>query len=117
MANEYQILKDAADEEELKQKLIAQAKKERAERLAAEAKKKASLPIIKHYYDVKVECMLPATLTYRILAEDPQQAAELIKGKHPNSVQHKLVGRKELVLRVYDASSSMMRFMKKLIGH
>ncbi len=70
----------------------------------------------KRYYDVKVECMLPATLTYRILAEDPQQASELIKGKSPNSVQHKLSGRKELSLKVYDAGSSMMRFMRKLFG-
>lgn len=75
-------------------------------------------PVVKpkFYYDVKVECMLPATLTYRVLAEDPSQAAELIKGKSPNSVQHKLIGRKELVLRVYDASSTMMRLMKKLLG-
>jgi len=74
-------------------------------------------PKPKYYYDVKVECMLPATITYKVLAEDPQQAAELIRGKQPNQVQHKLVGRKELVLRVYDASSSMMRFMKKLMGN
>lgn len=73
-------------------------------------------PKPKYYYDVKVECMLPAVITYKVLAEDPQQAADLIRGKQPNQVQHKLVGRKELVLRVYDASSSMMRFMKKLMG-
>lgn len=73
-------------------------------------------PKPKFYYDVKVECMLPATLTYRVLAEDPQQAADLIKGKSPNSVQHKLIGRKELVLRVYDASGCMIKFMKKLLG-
>jgi hypothetical protein len=78
--------------------------------------KKPELPKPKYYFDVKVECMLPATLTYRVLAEDAHQAAELIRGKSPNSVQHKLVGRKELVLRVYDASGSMMRFMKKLLG-
>jgi hypothetical protein len=60
--------------------------------------------------------MLPATLTYRVLAEDAQQAADLIKGKSPNSVAHKLIGKKDLVLKVYDASGSMMRFMKKLLG-
>jgi hypothetical protein len=70
----------------------------------------------KRYYDVKIECMLPAVLTYRVLAEDAQQAAELIKGKTPNSVVHKLIGRKDLILKVYDASGSMMRFMKKLLG-
>ena len=99
--------------EEEKKRLIAQAKKEREERLKKEA---AHLPKPKYYYDVKVECMLPATITYRVLAEDPHQAAELIKGKQPNQVHHKLIGRKELVLRVYDASGSMIRFMKRLIS-
>lgn len=97
--------------EEQKKKAIAEAKKEREE-----LKKKANQPKPKFYYDVKVECMLPATLTYRVLAEDPQQAAELIKGKSPNAVHHKLQGRKEMVLRVYDASGCMIRFMKKLLG-
>jgi len=73
-------------------------------------------PPPKYYYDVKVECMLPAVITYKVLAETPQQASELIKGKSPTSVQHKLIGRRELLLKVYDAGSSMMRFMKKLMG-
>ncbi len=73
-------------------------------------------PKPKYYYDVKVECMLPAVITYKVLAEDPNQAVEMIRGKQPNQVQHKLIGRKELVLRVYDAGSSMMRFMKRLMG-
>ena len=81
----------------------------------AESKKK-DLPPPKFYYDVKIECMLPATLTYRVLAENPQQAADMIKGMNPNSVNHKLIGRKELMLRVYDASGCVIRFMKKLVG-
>ena len=78
--------------------------------------KKQAKPKDKQYYDVKVECMLPATLTFRILAEDAPQALELIKGKSPNSVQHKLAGRRDLVAKVYDAGSMMMRHMKKLLG-
>lgn len=78
--------------------------------------KKAALPPEKHYYDVKVECMLPATLTYRILAENPQQAAEMIKGRQPNSVQHRLIGRKEIKLSVFDAGSVMIRLIKRLLG-
>ena len=69
----------------------------------------------KLYYDVKVECMLPATLTYRVLAEDAQQAAELIRGLSPTSVKHRLIGRKEIKLSVYDAGSSMLRWMKNLL--
>jgi hypothetical protein len=83
---------------------------------AKDKKPKIAAPRPKFYYDVKVECMLPATLTYRVLAETPQQAADLVKDKSPNSVQHKLIGRKEMVMRVYDASGCVIRFMKKLLG-
>jgi hypothetical protein len=70
----------------------------------------------KHYYDVKVECMIPATLTFRVLAETPEEAAELIKGASPRSVQHRLVGRKDSKLSVYDAGTTMLRWMKHLLG-
>jgi hypothetical protein len=75
-------------------------------------------PVIKpkHYYDVKVECMLPATVTYRVLAEDPQQAAELIRGLSPIGVKHRLHGKKDIKLSVYDAGSSMLRWMKNILG-
>lgn len=93
----------------------AEAKKKKEERLKKEAAAKLLIKP-KFYFDVKVECMLPATLTYRVLAEDAQQAAELIKGTQPNSVQHKLIGRKELKLTVYDAGSTMIRWMKRLVS-
>lgn len=70
----------------------------------------------KHYYDVKVECMIPATITFRILAEDPEEAADLIRGAAPISVVHRLVGRKDHKLSVYDAGSTMLRWMKNLVG-
>jgi len=70
----------------------------------------------KHYYDVKVECMLPATITFRILAETPEEAADLIRGAAPVSVVHRLVGRKDHKLSVYDAGSTMLRWMKNLLG-
>lgn len=69
----------------------------------------------KFYYDVRIECMLPAILTYRVLAETPEQAASLIKGMSPISVKHKLIGRKESKLTVYDAGSSFIRFIKNLL--
>lgn len=96
---------------EAKRKEAKRKEKEELEKLA-----KLNAPKPKYYYDVKVECMLPATLTYRILAETPEQASEMIKGQQPNSVRHRLLGRKETMLRVYDSGSSMMRFMRKLFG-
>ncbi len=70
----------------------------------------------KHYYDVKVECTLPATITFRILAETAEEAADLIRGASPVSVQHRLVGRKDHKISVYDAGSTMLRWMKNLLG-
>jgi hypothetical protein len=102
-------------EEQEKQKLAEAAKRERVERLKKEAMERSKIKP-KFYFDVKVECLLPATLTYRILAEDAQQAAELIKGTQPVSVKHKLIGRKELKLTVLDAGSTMIRWMKRLAG-
>lgn len=97
---------------EAEQKLKVEAAKRRA---AEEELKKQAAPKPKTYYDVKVECMVPTVLTYKILAEDAHQAAELIKGKSPNSVQHKLVGRKEKELKVYDSGSNLMR-LKRILG-
>lgn len=68
----------------------------------------------KFYYDIKVECMLPATLTYRVLAETPEQAAELYKNQQPIAVKHKLAGRKESKVSVSEAYSSIIKFIRKL---
>lgn len=78
--------------------------------------KKSKEPIVKKYFDVRVECLLPATLHYRVLAETPEEAAELIKKIQPNSVKHRLPGRKELKLMVYDSGSTIIRFIKNLVG-
>lgn len=102
-------------EEQEKQKFAEATKKKKEERLKKEAAEKAKIKP-KLYYDVKVECFLPATLTYRVLAEDAQQAAELIKGTQPVSVVHKLIGRKEHKLTVYSAGSNMIMWMKRLMG-
>lgn len=73
-------------------------------------------PVIKKYFDVRVECTLPATLTYRVLAEDAQQAIEMIKNMQPTAVRHRLIGRREIKIMVYDAGSSMIRFIKNMLG-
>jgi hypothetical protein len=114
-----EIKKEALDfqVEELKKKAAAKAKLE-AEAKAKkkkEAEAKAKLPPPKKYYDVKVECMLPATLTYRVLAEDAVKAAELIKGMSPTGVRHKIIGKKDIKLTVYDSGSSIIRWVKNLL--
>ncbi len=81
-----------------------------------ESKKSTEKIKPKFYYDVKVECFLPATVTYKVLAENPEQAIELSKKMSPNAVHHKLIGRRELKVTVYDAGSTMIRFIKNLFG-
>jgi hypothetical protein len=71
-------------------------------------------PIIKKYYEVRIECMLPATLTYRILAETPEQAAEFYKHQQPIAVKHKLAGRKESKISVSEAYSSIIIFIRNI---
>jgi hypothetical protein len=105
-----------ADQEKIKREAEDLAKKQKEERLKKEAELKKFAAPQKLYYDVKVECMLPATLTYRILAENEMKAAEMIKNLQPNSVHHKLHGRKELKITVYMAGSNMIKWMKRLIG-
>jgi hypothetical protein len=75
--------------------------------------KKTAVPT-KAYYDVKVEAMIPATLTYRVLAETPEQAAELIRGASPIAVKHRLVGKRDIKLAVYDAGCSFIKFLRNL---
>lgn len=70
----------------------------------------------KKYYDVKVEVMLPATLTYKVLAKNAEEAATLIKNMAPNSVQHRLAGKREIKLTVFDAGSTLIRFIKNIVG-
>lgn len=66
------------------------------------------------YYDVKIETLLPATLTYKVLAESADEASELIKSKQPNQVSYKLIGKRDLKMTIYDMGSSIIRFMKRL---
>lgn len=77
--------------------------------------KEKKIPIVKpkFYYDIKIECLLPSTITYRVYAEDPQQAAEMIsKHQSPIGVKYQLTKRRDLKLLVFDAGCSMLRWMK-----
>jgi hypothetical protein len=92
---------------------VLQAKR-KDEVLKKEAAKKKEK--VKSYFDVRIESTVPAIITYRVLAEDAQQALELIKNKSPNSVQYKLPAAKKLIAKVYTSGGNMMLFMKKLLG-
>lgn len=65
----------------------------------------------KSYYDVKVECTLPALLLFRVYAQDEEDAAQLVKHLKPNSVSYDLTKRKDLKLTIYDAGCSIIKFL------
>ncbi len=113
MPEKFVVAPLPVEDVEAKKKAEAEVKKKKEElKKQAEANKPPPL----YYFDVKVETMLPATLTYRVLAEDAQQASEKIRTLQPNSVQHRLIGRRDNKLTVYDAGSTMIRFVKRLLG-
>ena len=88
-----------------KPQLKKQAKKDKTEKIKEP---------VKQYFDVRVETMLPATLTYRILAEDAEQAINLIKGKHPTKIKYSLNNKRDIKVIVYEAGCSIIKFIKSL---
>jgi hypothetical protein len=81
------------------------------------ATKTDTKPVIKTYFDVKVETNVPAIITYRILAENAQQAAAMIRPETtPTNIKYQLVRKRDLKMTVYDAGSLMIRFIKQLAG-
>lgn len=107
------LLDPAAYEAEQKQK--AETAKKIAAKKAEELKKQAAVPK-RSYFDVKLEVLLPGILTYRILAEDANQALQLIKNRAPNNITYKLPGKRDLIVRVYEAGSCIIRLTKRLAG-
>jgi hypothetical protein len=63
-------------------------------------------------YDVKMEVTLPATIVYRVLAESPEEALELVKKANPLSVKYLLKKKRDLKALVYDAGTTLVRFTK-----
>lgn len=66
------------------------------------------------YYSIKLETLLPATLTYKVLAKSPEEALEKARKGSPQNVQYKLAGKKDLKAMVYDIGSSIVKLVKYL---
>jgi hypothetical protein len=73
-------------------------------------------PKPKFYFDVKVETMIPATLIYKVLAEDAQQASDLIYNTKPNYIDYRFNHKKNIKLTVYKMGCSIILFMKNMVG-
>lgn len=75
--------------------------------------KKAPPPVKqKKYYDIKLEATVPCLITYRILADDEQDALNQMKTKAPDSVRPNVSKKKDIKATVHDAGSSILRFTK-----
>jgi hypothetical protein len=69
-------------------------------------------PKQKKYYDVKVEALTTTHITYRILADDENDALEQIKKKTPTSIRP-IVSLKNIIkASVYESGSSILRLIK-----
>lgn len=69
----------------------------------------------KKYFDVKVECTIPATLVYRIKAHSAQEASEMINYIQPNEIKYKLQKKKMLKILVFESGSVILKFIKNIL--
>jgi len=67
----------------------------------------------KKYFDVKMEVLVPATVVYRVLAEDAEKALQEVKvTTAPHGVKYDLARKRTLKSTVYDAGGNMIRYIK-----
>lgn len=67
------------------------------------------------YYTVKVECMVPAILEYKILAKSPEEAAELISKTHPTATKPNYSKKRITKITVYLLYQSVIKFMRNFL--
>lgn len=103
MAKFHQVQIQGRSPEEIK----AAEKKKREE----EEKKSKPLPQ-KKYYDIRLEALVPCTLTYRVFAYDEHSALEEIARKTPANVKPNVSLKRDIKATVYDAGTSIIRFAK-----
>lgn len=82
-----------------------------------ESKKKMEpKKIVKEYFTVKVEAMVPVTFTYRVLAETPEEAVAMISrpGQHQESAPPRILfhAARKIKAKVYNLGTVMMRLVK-----
>ncbi len=70
----------------------------------------------KFWFDVRMDCLIPATLHFRIQAENPEEALLLSRHKPPRSIAYEPQRRKALKVRIYEGGSCLLRLAKQLMG-
>lgn len=80
--------------------------------------KKVEKKLEKEYFTVKVETLAPVILTYKILAETPEEAAEVAAKKQgqqqtaPPKILFAKLGR--MKVKVYKAGTTLLRLTKNI---
>jgi hypothetical protein len=70
-------------------------------------------PIEKKYFSIVVECQVPATLSFKVLAESPEQALEMINKASPIDFKPKISKRRLLQAKVLYYGYSTIIMTKK----
>jgi hypothetical protein len=93
---------------------IAAAEKAAAEKKKEEAKNKKPAPAVKEkkWFDIRLECMVPCIVQYRVFADDEQDALQQMDKKTPSSVKPNILRKKNVKATIYDAGSSLIRYIK-----
>lgn len=73
---------------------------------------KKDTPKQKQYFEIKLEALVPTILIYRIYADDEQDAIAQMNKKSPMSVRPNIIQKRDIKATVYDAGSSMIKFIK-----
>jgi hypothetical protein len=94
--------------------VIEQLLKEEKPAPKKEIKKQAAkeTPKQKQYFDVKLEVLLPATLSYRVLALDEEEAIKETAKRAPDNLKPKYAAKKLLKASVSAAGTSFIRLVK-----
>lgn len=71
-------------------------------------------PKPKQYYTVKIEATAPVFLTYKILAEDEEQALEMIKSSTPVDVKTDHSRVKKHKATVYLSGTTLVKLTKNI---
>ena len=84
------------------------------EKKRKEEEEKKKKPVIKQkqYYDIKLEAMVPCTITYRILADDEHDALNQMNKKSPTGVKPNVIRKQDIKATVYNAGSNIIRLAK-----
>lgn len=85
---------------------------EEARKIKEAQNKKQEKPKQKQYFDIKVECIAPILLTYRVYAFDEKDALEQTAKIAPTNAKPNLSLKKILKAMVYKAGSSIVLFTK-----